>query len=399
MSPTPLRRTLSPSATVTSVDFDLHGVVGIRLVDATPADAAAVRRQLGPMERPLAREPDVVVRFVDSLPAARLRFAEYGRTGFTDDGFFVLQSRKRPARVRVALDGIGEQCEIVCQHGLRAVPLLMAIVTCTAIARGHVPLHASAFVHDGVGVLVTGWAKGGKTEALLAFAAHGAEYVGDEWILLSPGGRHMYGVPEHIRLQDWHLRQLPDVRARVRQSRRLLFSAIRGLDRVHRLLPGRGLLAEALPALRRQLNVQLDPHEVFARRAASFAAVPDRVFLMLGHDAPEIEVAPADPLDVARRMAASNWYEQQPLVGAYLAYRFAFPERQSTLLEGAQALQASLLASALAGKEAYTVRHPYPCDLGQLFDAMRPACQAAPMRREPGWTSPRPTGAPAGAPA
>src|SRR5690606_24759170 len=63
-----------------------------------------------------------------------------------------------------------------------------------------------------------------------------------------------------------------------------------------------------------------------------------------------------------------------PLIAAYLGYRFAFPERRSELLETAPAVQAEALSSALAGKEAWMVSHPYPCDLGALFDAMAPVC-------------------------
>jgi len=392
-------------ATVRHLDFDLHGVVGVRLIDPSPSDMAVVRRQLGLLERPLARDPDVVVRFVDELPTPGLRFVEFGRTGFTDDGFFVLQSRKRATRVKIAFDGIGECCEIVCQRGARSVPLLMAIVTLTALKRDCVPLHASAFTYQGTGVLVTGWAKGGKTEALLAFAARGAEYVGDEWILLTRDGRRMYGIPEFIRLQDWHLRQLPAVRRKVRTSRRMLFQAIRGVDRLHGAMPAgpiarsfpMKLLADALPALRRQLNVQLDPAEIFTGGPRSFTASPEKVFLMVSHDEPTIRVDGIDPQEIARRMIASNCFEQPPLLTSSLAYQFASPGRRNTFIDGAPARQAELLASALAGKAAFTVRHPYPCDLGALFEAMAPACAVtgatAPRDAMP---SPRAFGRPSG---
>ena len=53
-----------------SADFDLHGAVGVRLVGATAGDLAAVRRQLGPIERPLVREPEIEIAYVDRLPDA-----------------------------------------------------------------------------------------------------------------------------------------------------------------------------------------------------------------------------------------------------------------------------------------------------------------------------------------
>ncbi|HMQ30942.1 MAG TPA: hypothetical protein PKD53_09445, partial [Chloroflexaceae bacterium] len=44
------------------VDYDLHGLVGIRLIGASAGDAAAVTRQLGPVQAPLARDPDITIR-------------------------------------------------------------------------------------------------------------------------------------------------------------------------------------------------------------------------------------------------------------------------------------------------------------------------------------------------
>jgi hypothetical protein len=97
---------------------------------------------------------------------------------------------------------------------------------------------------------------------------------------------------------------------------------------------------------------------------------------MVGHDEPAIRVEATDPQEIARRMVASNWYEQQPLVTTYMAYRFAFPERRNDFMERAQSLQSEILASALAGKVAYTVSHPYPVSLPALYAAMRPHCEA-----------------------
>ncbi len=197
------------------VDYDIHGLVGIRLINPNAGDAAAVARQLGPLQGPLSREPDIIVRFVDHLPTPGMRYLGLGKHGFTNEGYFVLRSSKRSARVRVAFDQIGTQCEIVCESGLRSVPLLVAILNLTALKADCAALHASAFIYQDVGILVTGWAKGGKTESLLAFAAGGATYVGDEWVLLSGDGKNMYGIPENIRLWNWHLDYLPRVRSQV----------------------------------------------------------------------------------------------------------------------------------------------------------------------------------------
>lgn len=192
--------------------YDLHGLVGLRLVNASAHDAAAVARQLGPMQKPLDREPDVVVRFVQQLPTPHLRCIGKDKGGFTDQGYFVLRHHKQRVKIRIPFEQIGNRCEILCESGADSVPLLMHILNLTLLRKDCVAVHASAFIYQGTGVLVSGWADGGKTTALLAFVSQGADYVGDEWIWLRGDGQAMYGLPRNLSLSAWHLKQLPQLR-------------------------------------------------------------------------------------------------------------------------------------------------------------------------------------------
>src|SRR6266478_4443426 len=133
------------------VDYDVHGIVGLRLIDALPEDISAVTRQIGPLQTAgLNRVPDITIRYVDELPINQLRYVSYQASGYTDDGFFMLCRGKHPTKVRIDFRQIGGQCEIVCQRGLGGVPLLIAIVNVTALNKGFVPLHGSSFVYDGI---------------------------------------------------------------------------------------------------------------------------------------------------------------------------------------------------------------------------------------------------------
>jgi hypothetical protein len=371
----------APPSKQGEMDFDLHGLAGIRLVGASPSDVAAVRRQLGPLQATLDREPDIVVRFVDRFPTSSpIRFLGLGEAGFTDDAFLVLRSKhKAPARVGIDFSQIGDRVEIVCERGLPAVPLLVPILNLTVLAKGVVPLHASAFVHDGTGVVATGWSKGGKTEALLAFAARGARYVGDEWVYVSAGGGRVYGIPEPIRLWDWHLRQLPRYEALIGRSSRARLRGIRLLlssERAMRPL-GSGTILHDLsrlaPILKRQLFVDVDPELLFGRLETQSARF-DRLFLLVSRDAPDITVEPVDPTEVAERMVFSLQHERLDFMAAYLKFRFAFPKAASSFIEQAEDLQRSALRQAFARKPCFAVHHPYPFSLDALFDAMSPYC-------------------------
>jgi hypothetical protein len=361
----------------------VHGLVGIRLVNPSSSDAEAVHKQLGALQRPLNREPDIIVRFVERLPLAELRHLTLHENGFTDDGFFILRSSKKAARVKIAFDQIGgKQCEIVCESGLRSVPLLLAILNLTLLKKDCVPLHASAFEYNGLGVVVTGWSKGGKTETLLSFAAHGARYIGDEWIVLRGDGRKMYGIPEIIRLWDWHIENLPHVRRQVKRENLLFFKAVHGLDRVQQQLngmigktfPGK-MLREAMPAIKRQLNVRFEPKKIFGERCGPFEGRPDKVFLGLSHADPDITVRPLDPAFIAKRMIASIRFEQLPFFEHYLSFKFAFPDRKNEFLDDVHELQYDILRRALSGKESYEVRHPYPVSFQALYAKMKPYCE------------------------
>lgn len=365
-----------------AVDFDLHGLVGIRLLDATPRDVAAVTRQLGPIRAPLKREPDLIIRFVDRLPlTSRLCYLGLHDAAFTDTMFLVLRGKhKAPVRVAIPFDRIGQKgCEILCERGVPAVPLLIPIVNVLALANGALPLHASAFLYRGKGVLATGWAKGGKTESLLAFIQMGARYVGDEWVYVDESGTQMYGIPEPIRVWDWHLDQLHQYRSKVRRADqwrlRTLGLSVRWMERLAtldgagRLTPAR-FLRRAIPLVERQRYVHLPPHEAFGHEAVALSGPIDKVFFVVSHENPSIEVKPVDPLDVARRMVFSLQEERLPLISYYYKFLFAFPEARNPLIDNLETIQRERLERILARKPAYTVYHPYPVSFRALYQAM-----------------------------
>ena len=361
-----------------TADFDLHGLAAVRLVDADERDIAAVARQLGPLPRRLHREPDIVIRFVDRIEhASRLRYLGARDAGWTDDGFFVLRSRKQPVVLRLPMDRIGGRCELVVERGVPAIPFLIAVLNLTVLGNGALPLHAAAFELDGRGTLVTGWSKGGKTELLMGAVTAGARYIGDEWVYLTPDGM-MRGIPEPIRLWDWHLAQLPAARATLGVGDRIKLRGIpvlrrldRAMPRAARRFPPSRLLHRAMPVIEGQAHVDRPPERLFGPIGAQIASV-DRVLFTVSGAGPETTVEPIDAADVAARMASSLAYERNDLTLLYHEARFAHPELRNQHLDTFETTQRELLGAVLAGRPAWIVTHPYPVDLAELFDAVRP---------------------------
>jgi hypothetical protein len=373
-----------------AADFDLHGVVGIRLIDASAAEIRAVSRQLGPIQAPLDRTPDITIRFVDRIPTrGPLCILGQHEAGFTDDAFFVLHHKHRSVRVKIPFDQIGGPCEILCERPLPAVPLLVPIINLTALAKGFLPLHAAAFRHRGEGVLVAGWSKGGKTETLLGFLAQGAEYIGDEWVYLDVARRRMFGIPEPMRLWECHLADLPQARQRLSARQKWRLRVLKSCASAIAWLAGDGKPLESIaPArksldlLRRQLHVDIAPHRLVGGRLGAMQGRVDRLLFVLSHDSPETVVRPIDSAEVAERMAASLAYEEGNFLAHYRMAQFVFPSLANRRIDEAPARRRELLSRMLADVPAHAVYHPYPAHIPSLVRVIDPLLNSVERRAD-----------------
>ena len=376
------REKLSPNRRI--IDYDIHGIVGIRLVEPTDKDAAVVANQLGLTQASLRRAPDIIIYFKKRLPASTLKYLGLDFAGFADEGFFVLKSNWAKTKVQIPFEKIGGQCEIICESGLGSIPLLSHIINFTFLKKNYIPLHASAFLYNGIGILVAGWATGGKTEALLSFAKHGAQYIGDEWIILSSDGQEMFGIPVPTSIKNWQFKYIPELLPKISKQQKTLFKSIHILEAIQRkfsqgkfknFLPLK-LLNKGLPGLRRQLKIWVSPREFFKNCFCEQRATPDKLFLIVMHTESDVKVEACDPMEIAQRMMSANEYEQLHFFEYYKAFKFAFPRLRNEFLENIDELQNTLIYSALEGKEAYKVLRPSPTvSLDLLFKEMQPYCR------------------------
>jgi hypothetical protein len=365
------------------IDFDLHGIVGVRLINPINSDIAAISYQLGLKPAFLSEEPDITIRFKKNIATPGLKYLGLNSDGFTDKEFFLLKSRKRATKVQIPFEKIGSKCEIMCESGLKEIPLLIAIINLTFLKKNFIFLHGGAFVYKNLGILVTGWSKGGKTETLLGFTSHGAKYVADEWTILSHDGQKMFGIAEPVRLWKWQFQYVPQIKRKLDKKKNLLFTIIQILDTFHHSF-GKGIfknlfifkmLTEAMPALKRQLNIQIQPQELFGKYIYRETATPRKIFFVMSHSESAIQVKRYDSLEIAQRMISSNEYELLSLIQHYKAFKFAFPNLRNEFLENAAELQKTLLFNALKCLDGFQVLHPYPVSLDALFEKMEPFCQ------------------------
>jgi hypothetical protein len=303
---------------------------------------------------------------------------------YDERGVVVRRGRRQTdVRVRLPLDRLGQRpLTLVAERGAPAIPYLIPIVGLTALAGGHIPVHASAFVHDGRGVLVTGWAKGGKTEALLGVAERGATYVGDEWVFVAADGRTMAGLPEPMRVWDWQLDQAPGIRRHVSRGGRLRLraaAATTGILRGGADLPfardtAVGDAARRLGAVAdRQRSLQVPPARAFDGRVASGPVALDAIVLIESTLDGSASVDPIAAQPLASRVAAMIVHEWLDLGALLAAHRFAFPDREVGPMTTIEASLAAALGAAFEAPRRLHLRHPQPVELAPLAERLEAA--------------------------
>jgi hypothetical protein len=366
------------SAQTPIVDFDLHGLVGIRLVNPSSQDLSAVIADIGNMRRPLDRDPDITIRFVEQFQIrGGLRFVKPHEVGFTDGSLLVLDrgSGGRGA-AQIPFDQIGQGCEIRCRSGLAAIPLLHPSVTLAMLTKDVVTLHASAFTYNDKGAVVAGWARGGKTSSLLAFMSDGGDFIADDHVYVSPDGNRLYGSQEPVSLRAWHLAELPSYRTNVTRRERSRLRASTVLLRLaSRASQGRGptsarKVASRIADVAEDVHVSIPPDRLFKHR--SLAGRLDKAFLAVTHDSREVIVEQVESGWLADRLVFLLQFERRRFLSDYLAFRFAFPDRSNDLIERAGEIERDILHRVLAGTDSYVVYHPFPAPIEALFSAMAP---------------------------
>lgn len=377
-------RTESPSTPPGSVDFDLFGVVGVRLLNATTGDVKAVTRQLGPSRSSLVEQPDIIIRFTNRIELSEhTNYIGANETASCNHDFLILQHNRIDRKIQIPFDQLGNQCELVCETGFPVIPMLMEMVNLTALNKGYIPVHASGCCLNGTGILTTGWTGGGKTGILLSLMANGAQFVSDDVVYLSPDGSEMFGLQQTIHVKDHYLAELPAYQSVVNSKDLLRMRGARWLQTLGQMMPGFVSNRLCSQKMQNRLNnilqgkraVHMTPQALFGSEACLPFCSLDKVVVATSHNQSHVSLERSDAEAVAERMLASTVHESQELQSYYLKYRFAFPERRNELIEQSEQLQRDALLRILQGKETYLLRHPYPASIPELYKALQPLGQ------------------------
>ena len=363
-----------------TIDYDLYGIVGIRLVNPAENDIKNISRLYNRFRSELNREPDIIIRFRKDWQLGDISYVGVGEAGFNDDGFYILSNGHSSLKAKIPFEQIGDKCELVCEHGIEEIPLLNRIISLTFLKKKYLPIHASAFLFNDIGTLVIGWSKGGKSESLFSFMKKGARFVGDETVIISSDGKKMFGIPVPVSVWEWQLPEIGQLIPPLNITKKILFATIHFIDNIYKtfnksFLKNNSiikLMGKALPVLKKLLNVRLEPEVIFNGKVQWAPTNLNKLVIIMSHNKDDIKVTKYNKNDVADMMITSNLYELDYFYNLYSKFKFAFPDVRNDFLENVGKIYSNLLPSAISGIDVYKVLHAYPVSFEKLFNAMEP---------------------------
>lgn len=353
--------------------FRLDGRTLIRLIDAAPRDADAVRSRLGLRQLDDQTDgdtrPDLTIRYVDDLGLrGPLRMVGRDEGAYTDDAF-VERRNGQPVGI-MPLERIGvDDAEIVMVRGAGAPRRLVSLLNLAVLGHGRVALHGSAVVHRERGIAAVGWSGSGKTDVLLGFMARGALAVGDEWLHATPGDGRVVGLPTRVRVEAHHIRQLPALRDRIPMATRAAMEVAGVLGR------GGRAVASAGGRLGARRYVDVAPAKLFGGDRQAGSADLDVVIWLepaAAHTV-DVEVVPVEATEIARRLAFAHVHHRRSLLQWYWQGRYAFPERANPLLDDIGTVECERLIATFAGRRTFRARYGPSTDIATMIDAIEAA--------------------------
>jgi hypothetical protein len=105
------------------IEVDYLGAVGIRFENISRKDVSSIVNNFSVFEKELDREPEIIVRFVDRLETPDLIFLGLDYAAFDKENFYLISDPVHKNKVSIPFDKIGQKLEIICEKGVKSIPL------------------------------------------------------------------------------------------------------------------------------------------------------------------------------------------------------------------------------------------------------------------------------------
>ncbi|UCF38325.1 MAG: hypothetical protein JSU96_05595, partial [Acidobacteriota bacterium] len=201
----PLKETQKPTA----VDYDFFGSAYLK-VEGDRRRGTDPNRWLNSFQSRSEHAPDIRVQFKPvEIPENRLFLSREASVSPDGQRLYWKSQRGERANFQLNLEEL-PTVRITVEPGSIAVPFFKSFIELVGLKRGAVSLHASGFGLNGSGVVIAGLPLSGKTTVSLSVVRQGAEFLGDDWMILKEEDNTpiVCGIPRRLDLTGRMLQHL-----------------------------------------------------------------------------------------------------------------------------------------------------------------------------------------------
>lgn len=362
--------------------YSVHDKVIVNLENAPVTITRFLRNKVPRFCVPRAgRDPDVIIKFVDTIPKAALEVAAPFAARRGTDFYYI---DKFGACSTLPLSSfLDDQCSILTEH--RMAPqtfysfVLQGIIFFRLLMQDICFVHASAVAFDQTGILLPAWGGTGKTSLLVRFLEDGAQYLGDDLALLSKDGI-LYSYPTRIRMFYYNFDEFPKYCAYLGVRKRLLLHLQRLSQHVYagakKVMPSDSLflalIARTAILFKNVAFCPLPVRQIGGEATKTAEQIPlQAVFLLTRVTSDSPSLSKCSSTELMERIIASVDEDYSYLNQQFRAYRFLCPERDLITLQNLLQRRFDILIGALTRTQTFHLRIPMDANSAEAYQLAR----------------------------
>jgi len=326
---------------------------------------------------------DVLIRFVDHLNGDdELLIEPFARQG--GGRFFYVDKYGNKAIVPLENMATSKPLEILVEKTVLPSLFYEVIIRMTIrhllLQKGITFVHASGISIEGQGIIFPAWGGTGKTNIVIQFLQDGADYLGDDLVLVSSDDK-IYAFPESITMFDYNFKMFPEYKAQLGIKKKGLFFLkifMETLDDITCRLLGQGSLLRATISRMAMLSKSFTTVSMGYAKLASQSRVLSpvslkKVVFLTRANIESPELVKESPSTLATRMAACLDFEHIFQARYIDAFSFGLPEKPVTVLRDAYKKEREILEIVFSRASICHLRIPREMDNKALYVFIRRA--------------------------
>jgi len=290
----------------------------------------------------------------------------------------LLFKTKQGVKIEIPYLDVGQRITVNCEERINLSSffhhILKPLIHYRFLGKKKALVHCSALVYKTKGILLFGYGGSGRTTVLLEFLRKGANFVSDDYTVISSDGK-FFSFSRKITLENFvtsgktHFKTFPGFIRRVSKNsiQEISLWIKLGLNRIlswiskrniiQKCKIGRFLLNKTSTRLKIRKRVLIN--QLFTDIHIVSRTPVIYLFSLVRYSGKEIEIVPGDTEKIVEEMIVTNLMEHIRFLRNYEMFKFAFPRTENRVIEERETLEREIFDKFLQNKKILRVKVPF----------------------------------------